>query len=182
MLVEFDPKETKFEDLVRLFRCSENVLRLTFRHRRCSSFECTVRRAVGPPWHLPPARCACAHGSLADSTTANRQGNDIGTQYRSAIFTYTDEQKTKAKAVLADVAKNEKFLKAFKGGKRRTSAALCAQIASLRLAIVSDRSSTRAAAPTTTIETAGQWFDAEDYHQDYLDKNPTGYCNHRPYW
>jgi peptide-methionine (S)-S-oxide reductase len=73
-----------------------------------------------------------------------RQGNDVGTQYRSAIYVTTDEQK-----------------KAAEEGKRRYQQAL---------------SSAHRAAITTEILDAPEFFYAEEYHQQYLAKNPNGYC------
>jgi len=35
---------------------------------------------------------------------------------------------------------------------------------------------------STTLEKAGNFYTAEDYHQRYLEKNPGGYCNHKFYW
>jgi len=87
-----------------------------------------------------------------DPTTVNRQGGDTGTQYRSAIFTNSDEQAAIARRVTNEVQK-----KHFDPiGKR----------------IV------------TTIQPAGVWYDAEDYHQEYLFKNPSGYqCpTHQKHW
>ncbi|KAL7424540.1 hypothetical protein Q5752_000224 [Cryptotrichosporon argae] len=85
-----------------------------------------------------------------DPTTKDRQGPDRGTQYRSAIFFHTPEQKEVAEKVTAEV--QEKYLK----GK---------PIA-------------------TEISPAGVWYNAEDYHQQYLDNNPGGYeCpTHMFYW
>jgi peptide-methionine (S)-S-oxide reductase len=77
-------------------------------------------------------------------TQGMRQGNDIGTQYRSAIYTYGDAQ---MKTALASKAAYNKALAA-KG---------LGQI-------------------TTEITPAGVFYFAEDYHQQYLAKNPAGYC------
>ncbi|THU83666.1 peptide methionine sulfoxide reductase [Dendrothele bispora CBS 962.96] len=87
-----------------------------------------------------------------DPTTVNRQGADVGTQYRSAIFYTTPDQLEAAKRVTAEV--QEKHFTP-KGQKIATE-----------------------------IVQAGQWWDAEDYHQLYLFKNPTGYqCpTHRLHW
>lgn len=79
-----------------------------------------------------------------DPTQGMRQGNDHGTQYRSAIFTTTPEQQATAQASLADFAS-------------RLGAAGFGQI-------------------TTTITEAGEFYFAERYHQQYLNKNPNGYC------
>ncbi|MCC6315094.1 MAG: peptide-methionine (S)-S-oxide reductase MsrA, partial [Thermomicrobiales bacterium] len=79
-----------------------------------------------------------------DPTQGMRQGNDVGTQYRSAIYTMNDEQQREAVAVKA--AYDE-----------RLRAAGFPPI-------------------STDIEPAGPFFYAEDYHQQYLHKNPNGYC------
>jgi len=79
-----------------------------------------------------------------DPTQGMRQGNDVGTQYRSGIYYYTDEQ---SKAAEAAKASYEKALKA------------------------------RGLGPITTeILPAPEFYFAEDYHQQYLAKNPRGYC------
>ncbi|MFZ5734596.1 MAG: peptide-methionine (S)-S-oxide reductase MsrA [Pseudomonadota bacterium] len=79
-----------------------------------------------------------------DPTQGMRQGNDIGTQYRSAIYTFGDAQ---LKAAQESKAIYEKAL-----GKMRYGAI------------------------TTEIKPAGPFYFAEDYHQQYLAKNPGGYC------
>jgi len=76
-----------------------------------------------------------------------RQGNDVGTQYRSAIYTFGDAQR---KAADASRSMYQKALAA-KG---------------LR-------------AITTEIAASGEFYFAEDYHQQYLAKNPAGYCGLR---
>lgn len=81
-----------------------------------------------------------------DPTTANRQGNDIGTQYRSEIFVTSPEQRTFAEQSMAIY--QEELSKAGRG-----------QI-------------------STLITDAGPFFFAEEEHQQYLEKNPNGYCNH----
>lgn len=78
---------------------------------------------------------------MHDPTTLNRQGPDVGTQYRSAIFFHNDEQEQIAKEVTEKVQKEW-----WKNGKI-----------------------------STEIIPAGEWWDAETYHQLYLDKNPGGY-------
>ncbi|KIW09093.1 peptide-methionine (S)-S-oxide reductase [Verruconis gallopava] len=78
---------------------------------------------------------------MHDPTTANRQGPDVGTQYRSAIFYHSPEQEEEAKTITKQV--QEQW---WKNGK-----------------------------VTTEILPAKQWWDAETYHQLYLDKNPGGY-------
>ena len=79
-----------------------------------------------------------------DPTQGMRQGNDIGTQYRSAIYTYDDAQQTAARRSLAAY-----------GGE-------------LRNAGYGDI--------TTEILPLDTFYYAEDYHQQYLAKNPGGYC------
>ncbi len=79
-----------------------------------------------------------------DPTQGMRQGNDVGTQYRSGIYTYGDAQLRAA----------ERSRDAF---QQRLSAAGFGRI-------------------TTEILAAPEFFYAEDYHQQYLAKNPDGYC------
>ena len=79
-----------------------------------------------------------------DPTQGMRQGNDVGTQYRSAIYTVGDAQRKAADASQAAFGK-----------------ALAAKGWS---------------AITTEIAPAREFFFAEDYHQQYLAKNPAGYC------
>jgi peptide-methionine (S)-S-oxide reductase len=79
-----------------------------------------------------------------DPTQGMRQGNDAGTQYRSAIYAYGDEQLKKA---LASKASFETEL------KKKGFPAI-----------------------TTEIAPAPEFYYAEDYHQQYLGKNPGGYC------
>jgi len=79
-----------------------------------------------------------------DPTQGMRQGNDAGTQYRSAIYTYGAEQ---MKAALASKEMFQKSLS--KSGFGTIS---------------------------TEIREAPEFFYAEDYHQQYLGKNPNGYC------
>ena len=82
------------------------------------------------------------HFATHDATQLNRQGNDVGTQYRSAIFPLDDVQRAEAQA-----------------GITRAAAGLSAPI-------------------VTTVEGLATWYPAEDYHQEYWDKegqrNP--YC------
>src|SRR5215472_7377948 len=79
-----------------------------------------------------------------DPTQGMRQGNDVGTQYRSAIYIYGDAQ---LKAALASKEAYQKVLT--KAGYK---------------------------AITTEIREAPEFYYAEDYHQQYLAKNPWGYC------
>jgi peptide-methionine (S)-S-oxide reductase len=79
-----------------------------------------------------------------DPTQGMRQGNDVGTQYRSAIYFTSDAQRTVAEASRDTYAE-------------RLSAEGYGSI-------------------TTEIAKAGPFYYAEDYHQQYLHKNPWGYC------
>jgi peptide-methionine (S)-S-oxide reductase len=79
-----------------------------------------------------------------DPTQGMRQGNDVGTQYRSVIFAGSEEQRRAA------VESKDTF-------QRALSASGYGEI-------------------TTEIVDAGEFYFAEDYHQQYLDKNPNGYC------
>ena len=81
---------------------------------------------------------------MHDPTTKNRQGNDVGTQYRSAIFVTSPAQRKIAEEVKA---------RADKSGRWKNPI-------------------------VTEIVDAGTWTPAEDYHQDYLQKNPGGYTCH----
>ena len=82
--------------------------------------------------------------SIHDPTQLNRQGNDVGTQYRSAIYCFSPEQRSAAEASRA----------AFQD---QLTAAGYSRI-------------------TTEIADARPFYYAEDYHQQYLHKNPNGYC------
>jgi peptide-methionine (S)-S-oxide reductase len=79
-----------------------------------------------------------------DPTQGMRQGNDVGTQYRSAIYTTTPEQAAVA------AASRDRYQAALTAAGRDTI--------------------------TTEIAESGPFFYAEDYHQQYLAKNPMGYC------
>jgi peptide-methionine (S)-S-oxide reductase len=79
-----------------------------------------------------------------DPTQGMRQGNDVGTQYRSAIYTFGDAQK---KAAEASKAAYQKALSARGLGSI-----------------------------TTEVAPSDAFYFAEDYHQQYLAKNPAGYC------
>jgi peptide-methionine (S)-S-oxide reductase len=80
-----------------------------------------------------------------DPTQGMRQGNDIGTQYRSGIYTFSDDQ-----LVQAEQSKVEYQKALNEAGHPREI--------------------------TTEIRPAGPFYFAEDYHQQYLAKNPNGYC------
>ncbi|MFI7435588.1 peptide-methionine (S)-S-oxide reductase MsrA [Micromonospora haikouensis] len=85
-----------------------------------------------------------------DPTQGMRQGNDVGTQYRSAIYASTDEQLATAAA------------------SRDAFAPIVTRAGKGEI--------------TTEIARLGDYYFAEDYHQQYLapTKNPNGYCNHGP--
>jgi peptide-methionine (S)-S-oxide reductase len=81
-----------------------------------------------------------------DPTQGMRQGNDVGTQYRSAIYVHGDEQRRAAEA------SRESYQKVLTGAGYGPI--------------------------TTEIAPAPEFYFAEDYHQQYLAKNPGGYCGH----
>ena len=87
---------------------------------------------------------------IHDPTTRNRQGNDVGTSYRSAIFFTSDEQKRIAEDTIADV----------------------------------DASGRWPGKVVTEVVPAGDFWEAETEHQDYLQRYPDGYTCHfvRPNW
>ncbi len=81
--------------------------------------------------------------TIHDPTTLNRQGADIGTQYRSAIFYHSPEQQQIAQEVMAAVAASGQW----------------------RDPLV------------TQLEPAGPFYPAEEYHQNFFERNPNqGYC------
>ena len=82
-----------------------------------------------------------AYLRIIDPTTRSRQGNDVGTQYRTGIYTESEADAAVARAVL-------------------------------------DEERRRHIRPVVTeLEPLHNWTTAEDYHQDYLEKNPDGYCH-----
>jgi peptide-methionine (S)-S-oxide reductase len=87
---------------------------------------------------------------IHDPSTKDRQGNDVGSSYRSAIFYTSDEQKRVADDTIADV----------------------------------DASGLWPGKVVTEVAPAGDFWEAEEEHQDYLEKNPYGYTCHyvRPGW
>jgi len=87
---------------------------------------------------------------IHDPTTRNRQGNDVGTSYRSAIFYTNDAQRLLAEDTIADV----------------------------------DASGPWPGGVVTEIAPAGDFWEAEPEHQDYLERRPNGYTCHfvRPGW
>jgi peptide-methionine (S)-S-oxide reductase len=85
---------------------------------------------------------------IHNPTTRNRQGNDVGTSYRSAIFYGNDEEKAEA----------EDFIEIVNESGRWGDPVV------------------------TTLEPLTTFYPAEDYHQDYLQKNPGGYTCHAIYF
>ena len=79
-----------------------------------------------------------------DPTQGMRQGNDVGTQYRSGIYTFNDDQQRQAEV---------------------SRTLYQQQLGSAGYGTI-----------TTEIKAAGDFYYAEDYHQQYLAKNPGGYC------
>ncbi|ENM5892605.1 peptide-methionine (S)-S-oxide reductase MsrA [Vibrio mimicus] len=103
-----------------------------------------VVRVVFDPKRLPLAELLRAFWERHDPTQGMRQGNDRGTQYRSALYYFTEEQR--------EIAEESK-------------AAYQALLAASEQAAI-----------TTEILPAGPYYFAETYHQQYLAKNPNGYC------
>jgi peptide-methionine (S)-S-oxide reductase len=103
-----------------------------------------VVRVVFDPRKVSYAELLRVFWEAHDPTQGMRQGNDAGTQYRSAIYTYGDEQ---ARAAAASRDEYQRALEA-------------AGIGPI----------------TTEIREAPEFYYAEDYHQQYLAKNPGGYC------
>jgi peptide-methionine (S)-S-oxide reductase len=87
---------------------------------------------------------------IHDPTTLNRQGNDVGTSYRSEIFYTTEAQREEALRTIDDV----------------------------------DASGLWPRPAVTKVSPAGEFWEAEAAHQDYLERNPLGYTCHfvRPGW
>lgn len=85
---------------------------------------------------------------IHNPTTLNRQGNDVGTSYRSAIFYQNEEEKQIAEDMIRIVNESGRW-------KDRV---------------------------VTTLEPFRAFYPAEDYHQDYLEKNPGGYTCHAIYF
>ena len=104
------------------------------------------------PAVIGPEDLLAAFWENHDPTQRNRQGNDVGTAYRSALYFTTPEQE----AAIRDTSERFQAELSRKGfGEITTEVA--------------------------PAEEAGPFWYAEDYHQQYLHKNPGGYCNHGPY-
>lgn len=104
-----------------------------------------VVKVVFDPAELSLERLLALFFEEHDPTQGMRQGNDIGTTYRSAIYVTTPQQHVVAEEM-----------------RERFQAALTAAGVTRKI--------------TTEIAAAGPYFYAEDYHQQYLAKNPGGYC------
>ncbi len=81
---------------------------------------------------------------IHDPTTLNQQGNDRGSQYRSAIFFSEPEEEEEAKSAIARAQESGRWSKPI----------------------------------VTQVESLKKFYSAEEYHQDYLKKNPQGYTCH----
>ena len=103
-----------------------------------------VVRVIYDPAKVSTAQILKAFWENHDPTQGMRQGNDVGTQYRSAIFTTTDAQLDAARS------SKETYETALKASGRGEI--------------------------TTEIGPLDAFYHAEDYHQQYLAKNPNGYC------
>jgi len=99
---------------------------------------------VFDPARLPYESLLKVFWEAHDPTQGMRQGNDVGTQYRSAIYTFSEAQREIA----------ERSRAAYEEALRRAGLGPI----------------------TTEIAAAGPFYYAEEYHQQYLAKNPGGYC------
>lgn len=104
------------------------------------------------PSVIGPEELLAAFWENHDPTQRNRQGNDIGTAYRSALYFTTPAQE----AAIRDTS--ERFQSEL---SRKGFGEITTEVAS--------------------ADAVGPFWYAEDYHQQYLHKNPGGYCNHGPY-
>ncbi len=100
---------------------------------------------VYDPKQLSDAQLLKVFWEAHDPTQGMRQGNDVGTQYRSAIYTYGGAQQEAAEDSLKD------YQDALKQAGFQPI--------------------------TTEVRAAPEFYYAEDYHQQYLAKNPNGYCS-----
>ena len=103
-----------------------------------------VVRVVFDPRRISYEKLLKTFWESHNPTQGMRQGNDVGTQYRSGIYTYSEEQAREAQAS-KDAYQSELGARGY-------------------------------APVTTEIAPAGEFYFAEDYHQQYLAKNPRGYC------
>jgi len=103
-----------------------------------------VVQVVFDPAVVPYTRLLAVFWESHDPTQGMRQGNDVGTQYRSAVYFTTDDQAREAER------SRDEYQRALTAAGHGTI--------------------------TTEMRSAGAYFFAEDYHQQYLAKNPDGYC------
>ena len=103
-----------------------------------------VVRVIYDPSQISPAKLMQVFWEAHDPTQGMRQGNDVGTQYRSAVYFHNETQRIAAFA--SHAAYEAKLVEAGYGKI------------------------------TTEIREAPPFYYAEDYHQQYLAKNPNGYC------
>jgi peptide-methionine (S)-S-oxide reductase len=103
-----------------------------------------VVRVVYDPKQISNEKLLKVFWETHDPTQGMRQGNDVGTQYRSAIYTYGGAQQQAAEDSLKDYQDTLR-----KAGFQPI---------------------------TTEVRAAPEFYYAEDYHQQYLAKNPNGYC------
>lgn len=108
-------------------------------------------RVVYDPATTSPEQLLKAFWENHDPTQGPRQGNDVGTAYRSAIFWTTPEQEAAA------LATRDAFQQ-----------------------VLSENGFGAITTELRSADDAGPFYLAEDYHQGYLHKNPGGYCNHGP--
>ncbi len=157
VLVVFDPEQLSFEELLRVFWETPGVYTTAVGYAGGATPNPTYEEVCsGRTGHteavlvvFDPAKVS--YEALLkvfweghDPTQGMRQGNDVGTQYRSAIYTTSPEQE----AVVA-----------------ASRAAMQAALAEAGYGEI-----------TTEVAPAREFFYAEDYHQQYLAKNPGGYC------
>lgn len=95
------------------------------------------------PQVVPYKRLLYHFWKIHDPTQVDGQGNDIGSQYRSIIFTHSEEQRETAERSKAELERTGRYQRPI----------------------------------ATVIEPASEFWPAEEYHQDYLTKNPGGYCH-----
>lgn len=143
---------------------------------------------------------------IHEPTTLNRQHGDVGTQYRSSIMVHTKEQEAVARRIIAELTTGEPTMgastavsasfpsdlvtiknddevadhKKEDGGVVKSPSYLSPDVISQNKAHFDK--AFRGQPIVTTIEPATAYFPAEDYHQEYLEVNPDGYCSHRKYW
>ncbi|MCE0485630.1 peptide-methionine (S)-S-oxide reductase MsrA [Ornithinimicrobium sediminis] len=108
-------------------------------------------QVVYDPSRVGPEQLLKVFWENHDPTTANRQGNDVGTQYRSAVYWTTPGQEEAARATA----------QAFQQ-------------------VLRDHGLGTVSTELRPAQEAGPFYYAEGYHQQYLHKNPGGYCNHGP--